>query len=142
MKYITNTFPLLDLGWSRGSCSQWLKDNGFSQPSKSSCVGCPYRSNETWLALTKEEMHDAIDFDEKIRDNYETSQKILKPKPTIDEQLEAFDLARYDKLNYNLEYLVQERHLKAHVHASCEPLSDFYADPESKAYQLHSLILN
>jgi hypothetical protein len=50
-KYITTTYPLLDLGMSRQDCGRWLSDRGFPVPPKSACVGCPYRGNAEWRRL-------------------------------------------------------------------------------------------
>lgn len=130
VKYITNKFPLLENGWDRAKCVKWLTDEGFSIPSKSSCVGCPYRSTETWLSLTEKEMHDAIDLDEKIRDTYKNSVKVIKPKATKEGQIEAFDLAWFDKRNYDPARMVKESELEAYLHNKCVPLAEVVLMPE------------
>ena len=48
---LTNVYPLIDARMSRGDCKKWLADNGFPVPIKSSCVFCPYHSNDTWKSL-------------------------------------------------------------------------------------------
>jgi len=48
--WITNTYPLIDLGMSRGDCLRWLSKNGYETPPKSSCVYCPYQSLSQWKA--------------------------------------------------------------------------------------------
>lgn len=47
-QYISNLYPLIDLGWSRQRCLDWLKAEGYPQPPKSSCIGCPFHNNEYW----------------------------------------------------------------------------------------------
>ena len=66
VKYIVNTWPLIDRVVSRKDCIAWLKNHGWDAP-KSSCIGCPFHSNNEWRALTKEEFEDACIVDEAIR---------------------------------------------------------------------------
>lgn len=68
-KYIESKFPLLEMGFSRDDCIQWLEKNGFEVPPKSSCIFCPYRSEENWRKIQKNEKdwQFAISVDEKIR---------------------------------------------------------------------------
>ena len=68
-KWIENKWPLVfDLRTSRGDCQAWFAQEypGRHLP-KSSCIGCPYHSNDEWRALTKSEFQDACRFDEAIR---------------------------------------------------------------------------
>lgn len=64
--WISRRYPLLDRRMSRADCRAWLKRAGWSAP-KSACIGCPYRSDELWRALTPDEMQDAIEVDTAIR---------------------------------------------------------------------------
>lgn len=50
VRYMRNTWPLIDLGMSRASCLRWLERNGWNAP-KSSCIGCPFHSNDQWRAI-------------------------------------------------------------------------------------------
>lgn len=68
VKFITNEYPLVDQRMARQDCVKWLGDHGYSTPSKSSCVGCPYRNNAGWRALTPIEFADAVAFDHEMRD--------------------------------------------------------------------------
>lgn len=66
-----NRFPLLDLGWRRSDCLQYLQDKGVVTPPKSSCIGCPYHSNRYWLDMKNnrpEEWADVLEFDDRVRD--------------------------------------------------------------------------
>lgn len=70
VKYIKNVFPLLDLGWDRKTCIEYLKSRGFGDTPKSACIGCPYSPNIQWREMKEnypKEWQDAVDFDEKIR---------------------------------------------------------------------------
>lgn len=61
------TYPLLSLNMSRYDCMVWLKQNYNITVPKSSCVGCPYHSQNEWKALSVDEFSDACLFDEAIR---------------------------------------------------------------------------
>lgn len=70
LKFSRNVFPLLDLGWSRDDCREYLTAEGFGETPKSACIGCPYHGNAQWRKLrndSPEEWKDAVDFDASIR---------------------------------------------------------------------------
>ena len=51
---IKNRYPFLDLMMSRGDCMNFMRDNGFPVPIKSSCIFCPYHSNSQWREFKKD----------------------------------------------------------------------------------------
>jgi hypothetical protein len=69
VKYVKNTFPLLDLKMTRDDCVQWLTDHGLPVPGKSSCVFCPYHDTATWKELHshEEDYKTALQVDEEVR---------------------------------------------------------------------------
>jgi hypothetical protein len=67
--WVARRYPLLDERMSRSDCHAWLKRAGWDAP-KSACIGCPYRSDEMWRALTPGEMSDAIEVDEAVRERW------------------------------------------------------------------------
>lgn len=69
VKYITNTYPLLDLRMTREDCLRWLSDHGLPSPGKSSCVFCPYHNKQAWTELreTPEDWRTAVEVDEAVR---------------------------------------------------------------------------
>lgn len=50
-KYITNVYPLIELGMSRNDCLQWMEKNQYPKPPRSSCYFCPFHSNREWHDL-------------------------------------------------------------------------------------------
>jgi len=69
-RWVENRYPLIfdaSPPMRRAHCFRWLADNGYPRPPRSACIGCPFRSNEEWRALTPAELADAIEVDEKIR---------------------------------------------------------------------------
>lgn len=70
IKWIKNVYPLIEKGMSRSDCIRWMKDHGYPEPPKSSCIGCPYHSDAYWLDMKlndPESWQDAVDFDRRIR---------------------------------------------------------------------------
>lgn len=51
VEYINNCWPLIDLGMSRQDCLNWMRDNGFPEPPRSACVGCPFHGDDEWANL-------------------------------------------------------------------------------------------
>ena len=54
-RYIENWWPLIERRMSRGACLQWMKEKGYPEPPRSSCVFCPYHSAAEWDRLQSEE---------------------------------------------------------------------------------------
>jgi hypothetical protein len=70
VEHITQRYPLLELGMSRGDCHRWLTANGWTDVAKSACYFCPYRSNSEWRNLRDNHPGDwqkAIELDRAIR---------------------------------------------------------------------------
>lgn len=68
VKYIEHRFPLLELGWNRNDCLNYLKENGFGQVQKSACLCCPFRSISEWINLknnSPEEFKKAVEWEKK-----------------------------------------------------------------------------
>lgn len=70
-KWGANSYPLVDLRWSRGKAIEWARREfaGHVFP-RSACIGCPYHSNDEWRNLrdgSPDEWADAVDFDVSIR---------------------------------------------------------------------------
>jgi hypothetical protein len=65
-KWIELRYPLVEREMSRSDCIAWLARAGWVAP-KSSCIGCPYHSNEQWQTLTVDEMADAVGLDRAIQ---------------------------------------------------------------------------
>ena len=64
--YIVNRWPLIEARKNRSDCKAWLERAGWTAP-RSACIGCPFRSDEEWKALTPAELADAIEVDVAIR---------------------------------------------------------------------------
>lgn len=69
VKYIVNSYPLIDLRMTRAACVQWLQSHGLGVPTKSACVFCPFQSRREWRQVkdNKLDWHKAVEVDEFIR---------------------------------------------------------------------------
>ena len=68
--YSEHRWPLIDAGMSRNDCFGWMKANGYPKPQRSSCIICPYHSNDYWRDMKLNqpgEFQEAVDYDNKIR---------------------------------------------------------------------------
>lgn len=69
--YITNEWPLVDLGMTRHDCLLWLERHGYPRPPRSACVVCPFHDDTFWRGLRDaggEDWDEAVDFDAALRD--------------------------------------------------------------------------
>ena len=70
VKYIVNSYPLIDSGLTRHDCKIWLTRNYYNVPGKSACHFCPYRSNRSWAEMKREDpgtFERACSFDDSLR---------------------------------------------------------------------------
>ncbi|MBW4717339.1 hypothetical protein [Saccharothrix obliqua] len=73
VRFLRNVFPLLDLGFDRARCIEYLAEHGFEKTVKSACVGCPYHGNAGWRWIRDNDPHgwaEAVQFDHAIRHGY------------------------------------------------------------------------
>jgi hypothetical protein len=63
-------YPLLEKGLSRDDCVRWYATRGRRAPFKSSCLMCPFRSDEAWLWMQRtmpQDFETACRHDETLR---------------------------------------------------------------------------
>lgn len=69
--WIEAEHPLIDvIQMNRTNCIAYVEREGLGTPAKSSCIGCPFHDNTTWLDMKRndpESWQDAVLLDEKIR---------------------------------------------------------------------------
>ena len=70
-KWITNRYPLIEQMMSRHDCQIWFNDNYPRRLlSRSACIGCPYRSDDSWRQMRDHDHDswtDAVAFDHALR---------------------------------------------------------------------------
>jgi 3'-phosphoadenosine 5'-phosphosulfate sulfotransferase (PAPS reductase)/FAD synthetase len=69
VKYISNTYPLIDLRMTRNDCKEWLKSRGLEVPPRSACTFCPFHSTSEWQRIkeNKDDWDEAVSVDNIIR---------------------------------------------------------------------------
>jgi hypothetical protein len=70
VKHTIPAYPLIDMGWSRKKCVEYLGSRLPYDVPKSSCVFCPYRTNQSWRHLKTtdpEGWNRAVEVDEALR---------------------------------------------------------------------------
>lgn len=71
-EWITNEYPLIKQGWSRGQLEDWFHhEYPDRQLPRSACIGCPYKSNREWQYLQEqdpESFADAVFVDQALRE--------------------------------------------------------------------------
>ena len=68
--WVTNRYPLRELGMTRADCAGWLWRHYQIVAPKSACLACPFHDERYWVALQQdspEEFEEACRFDETIR---------------------------------------------------------------------------
>jgi len=88
VNYIEHTYPLIDMRWTRQDCVSYLASVGISDPPRSSCIACPYKSVGEWRAMKRDapdEWADAVDFDASLRSRPDPLfvHQSLKPLPLV-----------------------------------------------------------
>ncbi|MBF6397885.1 hypothetical protein IU438_19015 [Nocardia cyriacigeorgica] len=82
VNYIRNVFPLIDLGWDRERCVEYLAARGFAATVKSACLGCPFHGNAGWRWIRDHDpagWADAVAFDKAIRRGHPHATKKDQP---------------------------------------------------------------
>ena len=65
--WIVHRWPLVEQKIKRRDCLRWLERNGYPEPPRSACVFCPYRSNDEWRGLSKDDFSAAVNVDKGLR---------------------------------------------------------------------------
>lgn len=71
LRWRTNRWPLIELGFRRGDTIRWFRENGHPVPPRSACWFCPNGGNARWRSLKAEHpdlFERACTLDEHIRE--------------------------------------------------------------------------
>jgi hypothetical protein len=79
LAWIERRWPLVEKRLSRSDCLLWMERRRYPTPAKSSCIGCPYHSNEHWRQIRQNpaEWEDAIAVDRLIRPGFSKTRSEL-----------------------------------------------------------------
>ena len=89
-KWLVHQWPLIDAGMARHDCLTWMERKGYPLPPKSSCIGCPFHSNDEWrnIKADPEAWEDAVMLDKLIRNvgkNMKSQQFMHRDRVPLDE---------------------------------------------------------
>jgi hypothetical protein len=85
VQYIRNTWPLVDLRMNRGDCLAYLERKGWTNVPRSACCGCPYLSDENWIARRQgPEWADTVKISHRLAATGQYMHRALKPIDEID----------------------------------------------------------
>jgi hypothetical protein len=71
LQWVVNRWPLIEKMMTRYDCQLWFEKNYPDRTlSRSACIGCPYRSDDSWRQMRDKDnasWADAVDFDRALR---------------------------------------------------------------------------
>lgn len=74
VKYIANSYPLIDAGMTRRDCLAYLQALEITAP-RSACIGCPFHSDAEWRHIrdkAPDEFADAVKYEQEIQATVQT----------------------------------------------------------------------
>jgi len=74
--WIKTRWPLIEKGMDREDCFEWMRARDFPTPPRSACTFCPFRDDDSWLALSASEMTDAIKKEKALQEAYARSSEM------------------------------------------------------------------
>lgn len=89
--WVKNDFPLIyEHPMTRYDCIKLIIDEGYPEPSRSSCFICPFQSNEEWLNQTQDDFSKAVKEEKNAREKDRTGDLYFHP-----------DRIPLDQVNFN-----------------------------------------
>ncbi len=55
LPWVTNRWPLIELGMTRQHCLAWMQSHGYPRPPRSACVFCPFHNDQEWARMRAED---------------------------------------------------------------------------------------
>lgn len=98
VSWVTNRWPLIELGFTRKDCLEWMEAHGHPKPPRSACVFCPYHSDVEWLRLKNEEPEE---FEKAVAWEKAYRGKIAQDETTNGEPFLHDSLVTLDKVKFN-----------------------------------------
>lgn len=97
--YIENRWPLIELGFSRQDCVDWLTEHGYPIPARSACTFCPLRSDKEWLELKEtspQDFTEAVMFERQLQEVFASVGK-FKDVPYLHDSGKPLDQTTFGK---------------------------------------------
>lgn len=104
VKHTIPHWPLIDLGWSRKDCVAYLRDKLPHEVPKSSCVFCPFRTNQSWRQLKQTDPAGwgrAVEIDAALRDKNSVATRGFRQELFVHRTCTPLPLIDFDALAPN-----------------------------------------
>lgn len=104
VKHTIPHWPLIEMGWSRKDCIAYLKGKLPHEVPKSSCVFCPYRTNQSWFHLRQTDPDGwdrAVEVDRALRDKGSIAARGLRQELYVHRSCVPLDVIDFAKLQPN-----------------------------------------
>lgn len=104
VKHTVPVYPLIEMGWSRKDCLTYLRDKLPHQVPKSSCVFCPYRTNQSWKhlkATDSEGWGRAVQIDRALRDKNSVCNRGFRQELFVHRSCVPLEVIDFDALQPN-----------------------------------------
>jgi hypothetical protein len=99
--WIRASWPLIDLGMSRADCLAWMQQRGYPEPPRSACTFCPFRDDDSWMALTEAERADAAAKERQLQAAY-TATTELRSTPYLHHSRQPLALVKFQPGRINM----------------------------------------
>ena len=86
LPWITRRHPLLESDLDRLDCLEWMADHGFPEPPRSACIFCPFRDDESWMALAPTEFANVVAMESQLQLSYGNTSE-FRGKPYFHDSL-------------------------------------------------------
>jgi len=98
--WIKHEYPLIERNMSRNDCFEWMEKNGYPVPPRSSCLYCPFHSDDEWLRIKTDmpdEFEQIIKFEKRLQINASQCE-ILKGVPYLHGSCEPIGSIDFKKI--------------------------------------------
>lgn len=104
VKHTVPVYPLIDMEWSRKGCVAYLRDRLPHEVPKSSCVFCPYRTNQSWRNLKQTDPDGwgrAVEIDTALRDKASVCNRGFRQELFVHRSCVPLEVIDFDALAPN-----------------------------------------
>lgn len=100
--WIQAAWPLIDLGMTRADCLAWMHEHHYPEPPRSACTFCPFRDDDSWLALSADELADAVAKEAQLQGAY-TQTTELRSVPYFHDSRKPLHLVKFQPERVNMK---------------------------------------
>ena len=101
IKHTVPHWPLIDMNWSRRDCVEYLRGKLSYETPKSSCVFCPFKTNQSWRHLKHTDpagWNRAVEIDAALRDKNSVATRGFRQELFVHRSCTPLPLIDFDAL--------------------------------------------